>query len=649
LTVSFNILVNTGLFSLFPALGLASLLAGLTWLSGFSPQQFTQQLSQDIMHLHSVVRHSQRSIWLIAFIPFALFALLLLSRLLLLPSLGWDSLTYHGLKAGLWVQNGGHIFYDAPGGWAYYRFLFPGGEIFTSWAMLPFHSDLIACLPDLAHWLGLGLVIFTLGCECDAKRHVIVAAICFLLTIPAISWYVGSGYVDIAFTTNLLAALLFLLYYIRSQKIVNLLLAAAALGVATTIKISAISYIGFFGIVLFIWTITSTTKPYMLWQPLLYCSILYLMPIGPWLLANFFQCGYPLGTIPITIFQFRLSLITPNLAWFFDRPDLRPYQLSSELHAFFQTFNKLTLPSIAAVSLGLIQACVMVRNYSWVVALSIATVFAAIFNYFQPSFSLVRLVWPDCNGRFLAPALILLTVLSLNVVKRAKITDIAYSVFLYVSVYLNLLLYSIRFLWPSDFKDEIFILPVLFCLLMACVLVLCLLPRLTRQRQLVTSIGIILFLAFSAPALQLVRDWFRPHAYSRSTVLVDFPRYWVPALKELEYKPKSKSIAITAGPRKISHQWFVYPFLGSQLQNRICYVPTTEDGHIVPHHPDYLKKAKQDYKSWLNRLIERSVTHVMSFKPRTTELQWMENHSNQFTRLVGDGTTWGLYSFKRRD
>ena len=66
-----------------------------------------------------------------------------IARSLMLPTVGWDSITYHYVKAGMWVQSGGPITLDAPGGWSMYRAIFGGGEIFTAWSMLPFHLSLI--------------------------------------------------------------------------------------------------------------------------------------------------------------------------------------------------------------------------------------------------------------------------------------------------------------------------------------------------------------------------------------------------------------------------------------------------------------------------------------------------------------------------
>jgi hypothetical protein len=71
-------------------------------------------------------------------------------------------------------------------------------------------------------------------------------------------------------------------------------------------------------------------------------------------------------------------------------------------------------------------------------------------------------------------------------------------------------------------------------------------------------------------------------------------------------------------------------FMGCLLQNRLVYVPVTEDGRIGHFPRGYSKSVQGDYTSWLQRLKQNKVTHVMSFLPRSLEVSWMRSHPESF-------------------
>jgi hypothetical protein len=54
------------------------------------------------------------------------------------PPLGWDSITYHLLRAGRWVQDGALVKEIAPDAWSYYEYYPVTGDILWAWAFLPF-------------------------------------------------------------------------------------------------------------------------------------------------------------------------------------------------------------------------------------------------------------------------------------------------------------------------------------------------------------------------------------------------------------------------------------------------------------------------------------------------------------------------------
>src|SRR5205823_4086844 len=106
-------------------------------------------------------------------------------------------LSYHGVKAGMWVQYAGALHMAAPGPWAHYAMLWGGGEVFTAWAMLPFHSDLLAMAVDSVEWLALGLALVALARELSIREPYSSAVAGAALAVPSVRVLVGSGYVEL--------------------------------------------------------------------------------------------------------------------------------------------------------------------------------------------------------------------------------------------------------------------------------------------------------------------------------------------------------------------------------------------------------------------------------------------------------------------
>ena len=116
------------------------------------------------------------------------------------------------------------------------------------------------------------------------------------------------------------------------------------------------------------------------------------------------------------------------------------------------------------------------------------------------------------------------------------------------------------------------------------------------------------------------------------------PVYWLQAVEDLHDNREPLRIAITAGMLKEGCNQIFYHFLGARLQNRLCYITLTEDGHIVPQVPKYAHTALS-FDAWRRRLIENKITHVIALKPESVEARWMTQAPEQFRPVVGDGTS----------
>ncbi|MBZ0251726.1 MAG: hypothetical protein K8I02_00165, partial [Candidatus Methylomirabilis sp.] len=127
------------------------------------------------------------------------------------------------------------------------------------------------------------------------------------------------------------------------------------------------------------------------------------------------------------------------------------------------------------------------------------------------------------------------------------------------------------------------------------------------------------------------------------------PRYWADAAAKLTADRGASAVAVTAGAWQDADNWLLYPFIGRRLQNRLLYVPIERPGATVSLGPDYYETVADaaDFGAWLARLRASGARYVVSFKPASIELAWMERRPDLFERVSGDGKQWGAYRVKR--
>ncbi len=108
-------------------------------------------------------------------------------------------------------------------------------------------------------------------------------------------------------------------------------------------------------------------------------------------------------------------------------------------------------------------------------------------------------------------------------------------------------------------------------------------------------------------------------------------------------------LAVTAGFDGVGHNWYRYPLLGSRLQNEVVYVTPIADGSVIDYRRTDDVVARADAGSWLRRLDEGGLIHVVTLAPDGLEAIWIEQlpdrfrvesvsvsgHSRAFVRLRG--------------
>ena len=439
----FHLLLPLGQFRLSAVLFLLGLLVFAARLTNQTYSLFLQQLWRDLNWFARVWRlnSASRYRWLIYL--FALFALVKCIRAVLLPPLGWDTLTYHAVKAAMWIQTGGPAAMEAPGGWSSYRTYFGGGEIFTAWAMLPFHNDLLVGLVDPLQWFFLGLALYGLGRHLGLKSKYAWIGTIYVLCLPAAHLSVGAGYVDLGNSLVLLTSLMFAIRFLQHQDKPSALLAVMGLGVASGIKLTALpvaavllAIMGWF---------TARDRQLSTGKWILAGGLAALAVLVPWLAYNLQWTGYPLSPMPLSFGGLKLGVSPPTLHWYQDLLRLEPYTWASETVSLKWLLRWPTTPSLhlsAMTLLPLVLFLAILPSYSFkktsISILSIGFMGAFTLFYYSPGFSVVRIHFGEYNGRFLLPIASVVVLLSLSWCRHKSQTTELYLLYLGLATVLHI-------------------------------------------------------------------------------------------------------------------------------------------------------------------------------------------------------------------
>ena len=576
------------------------------------------------------------------------FVLLTVVRSLMLPTVGWDSITYHYVKAGMWVQSGGPITLEAPGGWSMYRSIFGGGEIFTAWAMLPFGNDLLAGAVDAIFWIANGLVLYALARELGIRvRHRAVLAL-YAMFLPAAWDAVGWGYVDLSNTALLLTGVLFATRYFRTGRTPLVWIALLALGLAAGIKLTSVPFLAGTGFVLALWMVAKggeVRRPAL--ATLMGGGLVAFVLVSPWLVSNFLDSGSPLR-FPLTLFGIRLGADNPAFAWSQDR-QLAAYTFAAEWRALkllFQlpTVNEshLSMLSVLPLSLApigfarLFRARAELRAPLVLMALLGLSVLVA---FYDRAFSFSRLEFTWVNGRFLMPIVFLSLPLAFTALPaRGRLRD-GLMFYLVLGFAVHFACFGpMRVMQPRP-GVVLAGFAVGGVLLALAVLVV---SRLGRPAH--KAVAFSLLLLGACTALERLRE-----LDTRYLLLVgrnvsdDVFRYWWQSAHLAEREGDALRIAVTAGPRQDADNWLMYYFMGKDLQNTLHYLPISTDGSIIPFGPDTRRQDEGDVEAWLGRIEVQEISHVFSFFPSSLELGWMQARPGRFLRLNGNDQHWALY------
>lgn len=646
-TLLFHALMGFGLFRLGTALlALACLTAAtLRWI--VPPTAWRARGLDDLARLRNgVSRLLSTGARRAGAITILLFMLMALTRALLLPPLGWDTLTYHGVKAALWAQQGRPDLFPSPGGWGS-KLLLPGGsELFQAWALLPFRSDLLLGLVDYLFWLALGAFIIQLARELGLPTGAGALGALYLLFLPVLRLQIGSGYGELPLMCALLGGLAFALHFLRQKDPPSLVFAFAAFGMAAGIKAHVWPALAWAGLVLAAGAARRSGASAKPCRPALLAGILIaLLMVLPWPALNLRAGHPPLSPFPVRVAGLTLGEPTPSYNTYHHRDGVPHGDPAAEWQAVRDVFGTplskwphlgwLTLPAGVA---GFLSLARLRRMGAAATLLLAGFIGLTALVFWGRSFAVIRLLWSTTSARFLLPAFVpafLLGIAWLWSKPRLRTGATA-------ALAILALLHAGRTVFYGWAPFEFRVIPKYAGLLAALAAALCILFRLNR-RKILSLVVTAAVLAGGMAALQKERDRRRYKAIRQSTVLHWVENSWVDGARAVDHPGVPLRLAVTTGIDFNGDNWFLYFFLGRRLQNTLTYIPPTPSGRVLDAQSTEELRARSDGDAWVRRIQQAGVTHVVSLAPWSMELAFMERHPELFSPVSGDGGTWGVF------
>jgi hypothetical protein len=651
-TLGFHVLRALHAFTLWAAVPACLVLAGLAVRVGRESTPLGAALTRELRALRAVLALFRRSRYGLVNGLFAGLAAIVLLRALIIPPLCWDTLTYHGTRATLWLQTGQFTFDAGPGPFDLYRYFFSGSEVLSAWALVPFHSDLLANLATGVQWLWVGIAAWAFARALGLREPYAATSAGVTMFVPTLWLEVGSGYVEPALNAALLTGGALALTYLRGPSLGSALAAAASLGLAAGTKVPAVPPAAVLFAALTLSILIRARVPLLRRLGWVACAALAAaLPASPWPLHAWYETGAPLSPMPIRVFGVTLGKVSQALAWYQDRPHVRAFEwdvekralqlLLSPLNTYNESLGALAIIPLLAMPIGLLW---LARRRPIHAGIAVACMAPLVLFHFSASLSVPRIMWAVSVSRYVITLLAFAIPVGLFAASPAR----GRSEGLFGTTYRRVLLiyplfYAGFFLhWGWGYWEFVETAGTALLLAVLGSAVGFASRRGARVGAAVTLAAVLIGCAL----LQARRDATRHLAFQHDFALHPFANHWASAVKHVDEPRGAHRIAVTGGPSQDAHDWFIYPFMGARFQNTIHYVPPTRDGGVAQFGPQGDFAARVDLDAWNVRLDERQITDVLSFLPRSAEQAWMERHPERFARLAGDGN-WGLFRVLR--
>lgn len=626
-TVGFHALLNAHQFNPVAALVLVAAGAAAAALTGRAA--FLRAARLDARLLGRVRRLFRKSRWRGWVAAFGVLCLAPLLRPFVTPPISWEALMVRLVKPAMWIQQGGGPALVLDRGvptWLLYRNDQAGGEVFTALAMLPFHSHLFAGVASSVQWIALGLAILLLARELGAREPHASATAGFLLTMAPIRLLVGSGYIDIALALTTTAALAFVVRYLRRGCRASLVVACAAAGLASSIKLIGLP-LGL--LVLAFLAVLAVRRRHL--SALAAGAVTFVALASPWLIYNLLDTGRPLPEVDVNLFGLELGRANEAVVELVRRAGEPSW--NRELAALDTLFQGLTTERPAliwelivpfAVAFAALPA--LARRLRPAALLFGAVTVLLLGLFFAPQTAGWRYSNPESFGRILLPLVIFVGCVA--ALRRGR----GYFTFLLFVTFFVLFRMLLVYAWLFEIDD------IMFIVLSAFVLGAVTFKARRWLRLAVCTAGGLLVVFYLAAHRPVHRD----DALWNSRFVHKVHNYWVEPSRMLDEPERPHKIAVTHGVTEQLDSGLFYYLMGSELQNELVYVNPAKDPDDFVFNP-WAAFAKVGYNDWLNRLLAGKIEYVVSFDRPSLELTWMEKHPEQFRRLWGSPGIRGLF------
>jgi hypothetical protein len=601
------------------------------------------RLREDVLHARAV--HRERlspGTRVLAALAALLFAPRIL-RSLVAPPMAWDALTYHLLKAGRWVQAGGHAPEAAPDAWGFYEYFPPLGDVAWAWAMLPTHDDSWLGAAFALQWLSVLLAGYVAARAFGASEDRAALGALVVGLVPGVFEFVTSAYVENQCVALFLLGVAFLTRSSRQRSAGDAVLASAALGAlaGTKSNYAPVLVLGLALVALVL--VRAEAPPRRRITALLACALVASIAL-PCYVRAWIEKGSPFYPIPLavggrTLLAGNEELALSNSGELARDPlSLSPagaLRLAIDPTAELRGHLGLGPAAPVLLVLGVLGAATLLRRPGLRLPL----------GFMLPTTSLLvatmlgdeyRGLWgltPGLLGRYLAPSLAAFVVLATLRTERAS------RALLVLSAGIQLLLAVPRGGWSRlDLRATA---EVLLVLALPALLALAAF-RLGRARpRLAATLAALLISVASVPQARLRR--FHRHRFYESASVPHrtgdvhpldprFASSW-PIWRHFD-GAEPRRLAVTAGWANGVWNWYRYPLLGAELQNEVLYVPVTAGGEVIDYRLMKAVLARADFDAWLRRLLTAGIDHVVALAPETIEGRWMRKHPELFVPVV---------------
>jgi hypothetical protein len=590
------------------------------------------------------------------------------------PPLTWDTLTYHAVKSAEWVQSGFRVRTLAPDQWGYLTYYPEAAEEPAAWSMLFLKSDLGLPFVGIAQWCACGFGVYALARALRASRQQAFRAAAVVAFLPALLTEMVSGYADMFVLFAVLAVGFALVLLFRRFGRVEAMLLGASAGLLASAKFSGlpIACVAMGGLLL---APPSVPRRVSRATALSLAAAMALVMAAPHYLPVWIERGSPFYPLAVNIGSWSLGNGNPQLRALF-AGELVPGDPSAtsgiallrslvvpfpwRLSGYYMGFGPALLLLIPLAGMGLFPRLVNDRGGNRreqvTLTLLLATIaLLPVAGIMTKAFAGERAVWLSNLGRLLLPLPGMLAVLGATVRSRAA------SPYLATAVIITMLLAWPGGIGPATCAAIWALAPWLALALLIAVLALVGFARvpglITRRRWGLPLSFTIAGLAFLAPLAKL-RSEYRYAIYEAAATApaltfimhTSSPRHsaawrlWQAADDGIPHR-----IAASYGWNGVGDNWFRYPLLGSQLQNRVLYVPIARGaGTIIDYQNAGRAREEADEVAWLGRLYDARIDLVFLGNPAPPEREFVLRHPETF-QLVGRAREGASELYRLRD